>query len=216
MVAALYVERGGPYFSMPDVDPWDVERDARLYGGPHPVRRAAPCGGAPAVRALVQACRILRGARLRQARRRRWVLRGGDCSGETVGGVLEHPAVSSAWAAFGLRLPRRAGGWMRADDLGGWTCHVDQSHYGHLSIKQTWLYAHGVDLPWLTLGVAPNGRKLVSALPGDSEKRRRAIRTGQLQRLSHMQRIATPAPFRDLLLSMARTAIRPSLALEAG
>jgi hypothetical protein len=30
-VAALYVERGGPYFAMPDVDPWDRERDARQY-----------------------------------------------------------------------------------------------------------------------------------------------------------------------------------------
>lgn len=32
-VAALYVERGGPYFTMPGVDPWDVDRDACCDGG---------------------------------------------------------------------------------------------------------------------------------------------------------------------------------------
>ena len=31
MIAALYVETGGVYYGLPDVDPWDEERDARLY-----------------------------------------------------------------------------------------------------------------------------------------------------------------------------------------
>lgn len=29
MIAALYVATGGIYFGLPDVDPWDVARDAR-------------------------------------------------------------------------------------------------------------------------------------------------------------------------------------------
>ncbi len=29
-VAALYVETGGCYFGLEDVDPWDINRDARL------------------------------------------------------------------------------------------------------------------------------------------------------------------------------------------
>ncbi len=33
-VAALYVQRGGVYWDLPDVDPWDEERDARRYAGP--------------------------------------------------------------------------------------------------------------------------------------------------------------------------------------
>ena len=36
MIAALFVETGGCYFGLPDVDPWDEARDARLYAGPHP------------------------------------------------------------------------------------------------------------------------------------------------------------------------------------
>lgn len=37
MIAALFVETGGAYFGLPDVDPWDEPRDARKYAGPHPV-----------------------------------------------------------------------------------------------------------------------------------------------------------------------------------
>lgn len=42
-IAALYVERGGAYWDLPGVDPWDEERDARLYPGPHPVRPNLNC-----------------------------------------------------------------------------------------------------------------------------------------------------------------------------
>jgi hypothetical protein len=38
-----------------------------------------------------------------------------------------------------------------------------------------------------------------------AEERRRAVRTGVVQRLSKRQRAATPEPFRDLLLGMARS-----------
>jgi len=30
MIAALFVEKNGCYFGLPDVDPWDIKRDARL------------------------------------------------------------------------------------------------------------------------------------------------------------------------------------------
>ena len=43
MVAALYVEKGGVYYGLPGVDPWDEERDARLYDGPWRVVAHPPC-----------------------------------------------------------------------------------------------------------------------------------------------------------------------------
>lgn len=43
MIAALFVQRGGVYFGLPDVDPWDEQRDARLYAGPLPVVAHPPC-----------------------------------------------------------------------------------------------------------------------------------------------------------------------------
>ncbi len=43
MVAALFVEKDGVYSGLPGVDPWDAERDARLYAGPHAVVCHPPC-----------------------------------------------------------------------------------------------------------------------------------------------------------------------------
>ena len=37
MIAALFVESGGCYCGLPNVDPWPIERDARAYFGPWPV-----------------------------------------------------------------------------------------------------------------------------------------------------------------------------------
>jgi hypothetical protein len=59
-------------------------------------------------------------------------------------------------------------------------------------------------LPALRWGKSGAGYRPVEGLVGDA--RRRAIRTGTVQRLSKKQREATPPEFRDLLLSIARSA----------
>ena len=43
MIAALFVANPGCYIGLPDVDPWDKERDARTYAGPWPVVAHPPC-----------------------------------------------------------------------------------------------------------------------------------------------------------------------------
>ena len=43
VIAALYVETGGAYYGLEGVDPWDEDRDARSYEGPHPVVAHPPC-----------------------------------------------------------------------------------------------------------------------------------------------------------------------------
>ena len=207
MIAALYVDPKGPYIGLPDVDPWTEERDARTYDGPWPVVAHPPCarwgrywfGGPSAVRT---------------GRRREM----GDDEGcfaaalsavRRYGGVLEHPEASYAWRWFGLSTPPRDGGWVISDWFvaGGWTCCVEQGHYGHRGRKATWLYAVGVDpLPDLEWG------KSVATLKMDegyhsAEERQRAVRTGAVQRMGHVERRRTPEPFRDLLLSMARSVV---------
>lgn len=200
-VAALFVEKSGVYSGIPGVDLWHRERDARLYAGPHPVVAHPPCerwgrywGGAPG-----QWPRLTLGddngcfaAAISAVRR--W------------GGVLEHPEGSHAWRASFLNAPPRGGGWVAADFEGGWTCCVEQAHYGHRARKATWLYAHGVELPSLAWGSAPGDFVRLDEGFHSKEERARAVKTGACQRLSKNQRAATPIPFRDLLLSIAETA----------
>lgn len=199
MIAALFVAADGPYAGLPGVELWDVSRDARAYPGPWPVVAHPPCerwgrywhGGPSArVRRVKGADDGCFAAALDAVRK--W------------GGVLEHPAASHAWRAFNLRRPPRAGGWVSAG-LGdpGWTCCVDQGHYGHRAQKATWLYAVGVHpLPLLKWGKSASGVRLDEGFHSAAE-RRRAIRTGICQRLSKRERIVTPLPFRDLLISIA-------------
>lgn len=200
MIAALYVMPNGAYSQVPGLDLWDAARDARQYAGPYPVVAHPPCErwgrywfGGPS-------CKVRK-------------VKGDDggcfaaalASVRKWGGILEHPAASAAWAHFGLAKPPRAGGWVKADDFGGWTCCVDQLHYGHRAQKATWLYAVGCTLPALTWGKS-GGWVRPDAAFHSAEERRRAVRTGICQRLSKRQRAATPTAFRDLLISIAASA----------
>ncbi len=45
MISALFVQRNGVYFGLPDVDAWDEDRDARKYEGTHPVPILADLNG---------------------------------------------------------------------------------------------------------------------------------------------------------------------------
>lgn len=127
------------------------------------------------------------------------------------GGILEHPADSRAWAVHGITAPWRCGGWTAADFGGGFTCYVEQGHYGHAARKATWLYAHSVELPLLTWGASP--QRLSPVLlerHGYEYARRKGIVTNIGGKRKKEIRNATPPEFRDLLLSIARTA-RPEL-----
>ena len=162
MIAALYVAKGGCYYGLPDVDPWDEERDARLYAGPWPAVAHPPCASVGAVLDLSGPTWVARG-------NPRKVLGDDDgCFSAALaavrrwGGVLEHPEGSHAWRRFALNLPPRSGGWIAADFDGGWTCCVEQGYYGHRARKPTWLYAHGrlpTSLAWgKSDATSPDGR----------------------------------------------------------
>ncbi len=198
-VAALYVATGGVYFGLPDVDPWDEARDARRYAGPWPVVAHPPCDrwGKFATGGMYRPGTKIRGD-------------DGGCFASAIAavrsysGVLEHPQGSSAWAAFSLNKPPVGGGWVPAGDGVGWTCVVEQGHYGHLARKPTLLYAVGVHLPELRWGPAPETWR---SDPTRSERwRRRAEKDGVCVLLSRKQRAETPRAFRDVLLELARSA----------
>lgn len=203
-VAALFVEAGGSYYGLPDVDPWDEARDARKYAGPWPVVAHPPCqrwgkfwAGQPA-----------------------WIARTGErkvkgddggCFAAALayvrhfGGVLEHPWGSHAWPHFGLNAPPREGGWIIADDY-GWTCCVEQGRYGHYARKPTLLYAVGVKLPELRWGVSePSFPQWAIDRYGLAKCKRAGELAFKGGGKDNSHRIGTPPEFRDLLLGMART-----------
>jgi hypothetical protein len=196
-IAALFVETNGVYFGLPYVDPWDVTRDARLYAGPHRVVAHPPCerwgrywGGGP--NASYPRQKGDDGGAFRHAL---------HCV-RTYGGVLEHPEASHAWTEFGMNKPYKNGGWIKAD-CDGWTCCVEQGHYGHRARKATWLYFTGNDPPELIWGPS-EGERLDEGFHSSEERRqRRAAGVKPRKRLTKAECVATPIPFRDLLLRLA-------------
>ena len=198
-VAALFVETGGAYFGLPHVEPWDVIRDARLYRGPHAVVAHPDCK---------RWGRYWHGAPNKPHQHR--MGEDGGCFAAALtavrnyGGVLEHPAHSRAWRWFGLALPPARGGWVRADDFGGWTCYVEQGHYGHMARKATWLYAVSDYLPELRWGrceqrIHPRALEL----HGYEKARRIGMMAMVGGKDKTRIRDATPAPFRDVLIDIA-------------
>lgn len=190
MIAALFVDPEGIYASLPDVELWGEARDARLYRGPWPVVAHPPCA---------RWCRL---AKQTEARGGKRVGDDGGCFASALasvrawGGVLEHPAWSLAWKAHGLLGPPAGGGWVVADWLGGWTCRVDQSCYGHRAQKATWLYARSRWLPSLRWERQPG------VLTVSSGRVPREKRIGR-EMTRHKERAATPQAFAEILLEIA-------------
>lgn len=183
MVAALYVETGGCYFGLPNVDPWDIARDARGYAGPHPVVAHPPCD---------------RWHQLSAVNNKRWgyvINEDGGCFSGALdavrrfGGVLEHPAESRAFKFHNIPEPP-FGNWQLTID-GDWITEVWQSAYGHRARKRTWLLYRGATLP-----PNLNWRRIAGEFQiGFFDQKR--------PQLPKAERAATPAAFRDLLISIA-------------
>jgi hypothetical protein len=214
-VAALYVERGGVYANLPDVEMWDETRDARLYAGPHPVVAHPPCA---------------RWSRLAGFTEARFGLKRGSDGGcfeaalnavRTWGGVLEHPAYTDAFKKFDLPRPSVRVGWT-LDFYGGASCYIEQGRYGLPVKKATWLYAYGVELSDLRWGYTRDGdgddigglnawrdrfagwrEAWADALPPRGLLDREGDRRAKPHRGLNS---TTPPLFRDALLEMARTA----------
>ncbi len=193
MISALFVEQEGVYFGLHDVDPWDINRDARLYNGKSPVVAHPPCQlwGKMAI-----------------VNYKRW---GGEhnkpgndggCFFSALdnvrrcGGVLEHPQGSYAWKRFNLDKPIKEN-WIQCSDGIGWVCCVWQSAYGHLANKATWLYYVGHCPPFDLIWDRPKGSFQV----GFQDQRGKARNKPTLGK---REANSTPIRFRNELLRLAR------------
>lgn len=207
-IAALYVETDGAYYGIEGVDPWDEVRDARKYAGPHPVVAHPPCQ---------RWGKLWAGQPLHIKNTGQRKIKGDDAgcfaaalaSVREHGGVLEHPWGSHAWPHFGLAVPPRSGGWIMADFEGGWTCCVEQGQYGHYARKPTLLYAFGTELPSLAWGhrEAQLDPAIVARMGLKRAKRLGEV-GGKGGGQNSTPRIHTPPAFRELLIGMARSAIK--------
>ena len=125
-VAVLFARADSIYKSMDECDVYDIERDARTWGGGLPVVAHPPCRswGAFAMFAKPRHDeRALAPWAIDQVRK--------------YGGVLEHPYASKLWPELGLPEPGQV------DEFGGWTLPIHQHWFGHRAEKKTRLYICG-------------------------------------------------------------------------
>ena len=192
MVAALYVDPRGPYPPILGRDQcWDIERDARKYAGPHSVVAHPPCQLWVNFAALN--FKRYGGEHNRPGN-------DGGCFAAALaavrrfGGVLEHPAGSMAWGAFGLTRPPGPGWFFNGLSDQEYVCEVWQSAYGHRARKKTWLFY---------VGKNPPADANWSRVPGTHQ-------CGWFDRkkptLSKREASETPVPFALWLISLARGA----------
>lgn len=193
MIAALFVDPKGCYTTMAGVDPWPESRDARLYDGPWPIVAHPPCAAWGRLAGFRQACHGYP------------VGEDGGCFSaalgaiRTYGGIIEHPAFSKAWPAFNLTKPDYTG-WKYCGD-NEWTCYVEQGRYGHVHKKATWLYVVSthkpIELRWGRINDQKSGNR--TRWKGSIKLTSQAYHKRSARKNS-----ATPIPFRDLLIEIAK------------
>lgn len=195
-VAALFVRADSVYKSMPGVDCYDIERDARTWPGGVPGVFHPPC----------TRWSMINGVVLSRYPHKADEFAWGNDDGAFAwaldavrrnGGALEHPGGSRAWAHH--HMPRIGRG---PDRFGGWSCEVRQCDWGHRAEKRTWLYIVGCgpdDLP----PIPP--RREASAL---------VVRMPEcrgVEVMSKAEREHSPPAFAEWLIELARRTRVPAL-----
>lgn len=136
-VAVLFARSDSVYKTLPGLDVYDIERDARTWSGGCPVVAHPPCRAWGSLRHFAKPRPDEKDLAYFAVNAVR-----------THGGVLEHPLRSTLWGAAGLPRPGVF------DEFGGWSLPVWQSWFGHRADKATLLYIVGcrpTDLPLMPL-----------------------------------------------------------------
>ena len=182
-IAALYVDRLGPYPSMPGVECWDEKRNAKLYDGPYPVVAHPPCGPWSKLRHLCTKQDASCGPRAFEQVR-------------ALGGCLEHPEFSSLWDYMGAPKPSDA-----TDHRNGRTYRLRQVCWGHQCEEPTWLYCVGIDQRRVMAAIRRaeerGGTATHCVCTGPRQAKRLPVATKKAKRL-------TPPLFAEWLVSLAR------------
>ena len=185
MIGALFVRQDSIYKSMPGVECFDIERDARKYAGCWPVVAHPPC------RAWGQLSHM---AKPRDDEKELAIFAVEKI--RQVGGVLEHPAKSKLWKEKNLPQPGER------DEFGGFSIIVNQHWWGHRAEKKTILYIVGIEpseLPEIpfVMGEAP-------CVVASSGRRINGTRSKRRPEITKREREATPPEFAKWLLEIAK------------
>lgn len=184
-VAVLFARADSIYKTMPGLDVFDAARDARTWGGGVPVVAHPPCRAWGRLRWNAK-------PRPDEKQLAVWAV---DMV-RAFGGVLEHPAGSTLWAACNLPWPGQG-----ADKFGGWTLPIAQSWFGHRAEKRTFLYV---------VGCGPDAVPRMPMLLGQAERvigcahGRRAGDPGWRPHVTKQEREATPEALARWLVELAR------------
>lgn len=179
-VAVLFARRDSIYKTLPGVDVWDADRDARGWPGGSPVVAHPPC------RTWAMLSHFAK-PRPNEEALAAWAVR----QVQRWGGVLEHPARSRLWPVMLLPEPGIR------DSFGGWTLPILQWWWGHKADKATRLYICGCeprDVPPLPYRIG-EPTHCVAPSPGNVFRKKC---------ITHRDREATPPALAQWLVELAR------------
>jgi len=179
-VPILFACKKSIYNTLPGVDVFDIQRDARSYDGSHALVAHPPCRAWGHLKHFSK-----------HPPEEIYLARMAVDLIRINGGVLEHPARSSLWPDCSLPLPGKG-----FDVYGGFTFAVSQHWFGHRAVKMTWLYIVGIkptQLPAFDLFLGDSSHVI-----GQSRNRR------DRPEVSKKEREATPVAFAQYLLNIAR------------
>ena len=190
-VAVLFARADSHYKTLPGVEVYDMERDARTYDGPWPVVAHPPCRSWASLRH----CAKPRPDERNLARLAVGLVR-------EFGGVLEHPHRTTLWDAQALPAVGVR------DQFGGFTLVVDQHWWGHRAQKRTRLYVVGCeprDVPAMPIKLGDATHTVGLWSGRDKATCRPSIGKAEFE--------ATPVEFAAWLVELARRCARAEQAV---
>ncbi len=195
-IAVLFARRDSIYKTLPMVDVWDIDRDARGWPGGMPVISHPPCRGWGSLRKFSHADAeelALASFAVEQVRK--------------FGGVLEHPRASKIWSSAHLASRNE-----EPDSYGGWILPIVQNWWGHRAEKETYLYIVGCrpcDIPLIPLSLAYASHFVVSCSKRRNGKRLRKGDWGWRPEISKAEREHTPLSLAIWLVELAQKCVQP-------
>lgn len=183
-IAVLFARADSVYKTIPGLDVYDIERDARTWPGGCPVIAHPPCRAWGRLRHMAS-------PRPDEKDLARWAVR----QVRTWGGVLEHPNASTLWRDQGLPSP----GFR--DAYGGWTLPVCQYWFGHRAEKRTLLYIVGCDPQ--DIPAYPMTMQRATHVVGTSGRRKDGSRLQDRPEITKAEREHTPPAFAHWLVDLA-------------